>query len=134
MALSPGELVGPYRVLEKLGEGGMGEVYRAVDTRLDRTVAIKTSAAPFGERFAREASVVAALNHPNICHLYDVGPEFIVMEYVDGKPISKRGTFRQLLDSAAQIADGLAAAHAAGIVHRDLKPDNILATAEGRIK
>ncbi|MGH9387251.1 MAG: protein kinase domain-containing protein [Vicinamibacterales bacterium] len=134
MALSPGDVIGPYRVLAKLGEGGMGEVYRALDTRLDRTVAIKISQATFSERFAREASVVAELNHPNICHLYDVGPDFIVMEYVDGAPISRRESFRQLLDAAVQIADGLAAAHAVGIVHRDLKPDNILITPEGRIK
>ena len=134
MALSPGDVLGPYRVVSKLGEGGMGEVYRALDTRLDRTVAIKASHTPFNDRFAREANVVAALNHPNICHLYDVGPDFIVMEFVDGTPISAARGLRQVLDAAVQIADGLAAAHAAGIVHRDLKPDNILITADGRIK
>jgi Tol biopolymer transport system component len=112
----------------------MGEVWKARDTRLDREIAIKISKEQFGERFQREARAVAALNHPNICSLYDVGPNYLVMELVEGAPLAPPGTSRKLLDLALQIADGLAAAHAAGIVHRDLKPGNILATRDGRVK
>jgi len=112
----------------------MGEVYKARDTRLDRTVAIKISKEAFSERFEREARAVAALNHPNVCQLYDVGPNYLVMEFVEGAPIASAETSRKLLDIAVQIADGLAAAHAAGIIHRDLKPDNILITRDGRVK
>ncbi len=112
----------------------MGEVWRARDTRLDRTVAIKVSAEKFNERFEREARAVAALNHPNICQLYDVGPDYIVLEYVEGSPVTPTDSIRKLLDIAAQIADGMAAAHAAGFVHRDLKPGNVMVTPEGRVK
>jgi len=112
----------------------MGEVYKARDTRLDRTVAIKVSDERFSERFEREARAVAALNHPNVCQLFDVGPNYLVMEFIDGSPIAPADSLRKLLDLAVQIADGLAAAHAAGIVHRDLKPDNILLTRDGRVK
>ena len=82
--MTPGDQIGPYLIEALIGEGGMGEVFRARDTRLDRTVAIKTSKAEFGERFAREAKAVAALNHPNICTLFDVGPNYLVMEYIEG--------------------------------------------------
>jgi serine/threonine protein kinase len=112
----------------------MGEVYTARDTRLDRLVAIKTSKAEFSERFEREARAVAALNHPNICQLYDVGPSYLVMERVKGAPIQPTNDVGRLLNLAIQIADGLAAAHAAGIVHRDLKPSNVLVTQEGQVK
>jgi serine/threonine protein kinase len=122
----------------------MGEVYKARDTRLDRLVAIKTSKTEFSDRFAREARAVAALNHSNICQLYDLGtlPEggsYLVMEFVDGSPIAPVDSPRKLLDLAVQIADGMAAAHAAGFTHRDLKPDNILITGSqtphpGRVK
>jgi Tol biopolymer transport system component len=112
----------------------MGEVYKAKDTRLDRIVAVKVSNEKFSERFEREAHAIAALNHSNICQLYDVGPDFLVMEFVEGLPVSPPDSPRRLLDIAAQMSEGLAAAHAAGIVHRDLKPDNILITREGRIK
>src|ERR1700722_1960909 len=144
MPLSPGDKFGPYEILAPIGAGGMGEVYKARDTRLDRIVAIKTSKLEFSERFAREARAVAALNHPNICQLYDLGtlPDgggYLVMEYIDGSPLAPVDSPRKLLDLAAQIADGLAAAHAAGFTHRDLKPDNVLVTGPrtphpGRVK
>ena len=134
MSLARGARLGPYEILNPIGAGGMGEVYKARDTRLDRTVAIKVSKEAFSERFEREARAVAALNHPNICQLYDVGPDYLVMEFVEGAPIASVDSTRKLLDIAVQIADGLAAAHAAGIVHRDLKPDNILITRDGRVK
>src|ERR1700737_3228057 len=123
MTVSAGTRLGPYEILAPLGKGGMGEVYRARDTRLNREVAVKVSAEKFTERFEREAQAIAALNHPNICHLYDVGPNYLVMELVDGAPLAPGGGLRKILNTAAQIAAGLAAAHAAGIVHRDLKPD-----------
>ena len=131
--------MGPYEVVAPIGAGGMGEVFKARDTRLERTVAIKISQARFSERFEREARAVAALNHPNICQVYDVGtspeaPGYLVMEFVDGSPIAPVDSTRKLLDLAVQIADGLTAAHAVQIVHRDLKPDNILVTREGRVK
>jgi Tol biopolymer transport system component/predicted Ser/Thr protein kinase len=134
MPLTEGARLGPFEILKPIGAGGMGEVYKARDTRLDRTVAIKTSKEAFSERFEREARAVAALNHPNICQLYDVGPDYLVMEFVEGAPIASVDTTRKLLDIAVQIADGLSAAHAAGIIHRDLKPDNILMTRDGRVK
>ena len=112
----------------------MGEVWKARDTRLDRIVAIKFCAAEFSERFGREAKAIATLNHSNICQIYDVGPDYIVMEYVEGAPVTPVDTARKLLDIAVQMSDGLAAAHAAGIIHRDLKPDNILITRDGRVK
>jgi serine/threonine protein kinase/WD40 repeat protein len=134
MPLTSGTRLGPYEILTPLGAGGMGEVYKARDTRLDRIVAIKISKENFSERFEREARVIAALNHPNICQLYDVGPNYLVMEYVEGAPVGPPDSSRKLLDIAVQIADGLAAAHTAGIVHRDLKPDNILIARDGRIR
>jgi serine/threonine protein kinase len=144
MPLSSGDNLGPYEILSPIGAGGMGEVYKARDTRLDRLVAIKTSKSAFSERFAREARAVAALNHPNICQLYDLGtlPEggsYLVMEFIDGSPIAAVDSPRKLLDLAVQIADGMSAAHAAGFTHRDLKPDNILVSGPrtpnpGRVK
>ena len=114
MPLAAGSRLGPYEIVAPVGAGGMGEVYKAVDTRLDRVVAIKFSPAHFSERFEREARAVAALNHPNICQLYDVGPNYLVMEFIDGSPLAPVETARKLLDLAVQIADGLAAAHAPG--------------------
>src|SRR5436190_20859639 len=139
MPFAAGHLLGPYGIVEPIGEVGMGEVYKARDTRLNRVVAIKVSHEKFTARFEREARAVAALNHPNICQLYDVGENYLVMEFVDALPIAPPDSPRKLLDQAVQIADGLSTAHAAGIVHRDLKPANILITGPqsqhpGRIK
>ena len=109
-------------------------MWKARDTRLDRVVAVKFSDARFNERFGREARAIAALNHPNIAQIYDVGESYIVMEFVDGEPLRKPDSTRKLLDIVVQIADGLAAAHLAGFIHRDLKPDNILLSRDGRVK
>src|SRR5665213_713583 len=106
MPIQPGDKLGPYGIVAPIGAGGMGEVWKARDTRLDRVVAIKVSAAQFSERFEREAKAVAALNHPNICQLYDVGRNYLVMEFVDGAPIAAPDTPRKLLDLAVQIAEG----------------------------
>ncbi len=134
MPLDAGEKLGPYEILTPIGAGGMGEVYKARDTRLGRDVAIKVSAAQFSERFEREARSIAALNHPNICHLYDVGSNYLVMELVDGEPLQGPLPVEKALDYARQIADGLRAAHDRGIIHRDLKPANILLTPAGTVK
>src|SRR5882757_2044505 len=131
MSLSSGTRVGPYEILSPIGKGGMGEVFKARDTRLDRTVAIKISAAQFTARFEREARAIAALNHPNICQLYDVGPDYLVMEYVDGAPLEAPLPVEKAVAYAGQILDALDAAHRKGITHRDLKPANILVTKQG---
>jgi len=128
--------LGPYRIERKLGEGGMGEVYRAVDTRLGRAVAIKITHEQFSDRFEREARAISALNHPNICTLYDVGPNYLVMELVDGETIAARlksGPFgvNTALLYASQILAALAEAHEKGIIHRDLKPGNIMIAKSG---
>jgi serine/threonine protein kinase len=131
MALSAGEKLGRYEIIAPIGAGGMGEVYRARDSRLGREVAIKVSAAQFSERFEREAQAIAALNHRNICTLHDVGPNFLVMELIDGKPLAGPLPVEQALAYAVQICDALEAAHRKGITHRDLKPGNILVTESG---
>ncbi len=123
--------LGPYRIEGLIGAGGMGTVYRARDTRLNRLVAVKVCAARFGDLFEREARAISALNHPHICTLYDVGPNYLVMEYIEGKPLAGPLPLDQALKAAAQIADALDAAHRRGIVHRDLKPANILVTNSG---
>ncbi len=147
MSLGPGTRLGPYEIQSAIGAGGMGEVYRARDTRLERKVAIKVlpshvSGDPaLRERFEREARTVAALNHPHICTLHDVGhqdaTDFLVMEYLDGETLAARLvkgalSIDQALAIAIQIADALDKAHRAGIVHRDLKPGNIMLVGEGR--
>ena len=146
MSLSPGTRLGPYEILSPLGAGGMGEVYKARDTRLDRTVALKILPSRFGtkpelrERFEREARVVSNLNHPNICALYDVGQEdgvaFFVMEYLEGQSLAERLAkgplpLEQALRVAIDVVDALAKAHHHGIVHRDLKPGNVMLTRTG---
>jgi Tol biopolymer transport system component/predicted Ser/Thr protein kinase len=130
-ALIPGTRLGPYQIEALIGEGGMGKVYKTRDTRLGRTVAIKTSSARFSQRFEREARAVAALNHPHICHLYDVGPDYLVMEYIEGSPLKGPMPADRALEYAEQILGALDAAHRKGIVHRDLKPGNILLSKQG---
>ncbi len=129
--LEPGQSLGPYRIDCFIAAGGMGKVYRATDTRLNRTVAIKISAARFSERFEREARVIASLNHPHVCTLYDVGPNYLVMEFVEGAPLRGPLPLQKAIEYAGQILDALEAAHRKGIVHRDLKPANILVTKQG---
>jgi Tol biopolymer transport system component len=126
-----GELIGPYRIETRIGAGGMGEVWKARDTRLDRAVAIKFATESFTDRFPREARAIAALNHPHICTLHDIGSNYLVMEYIDGKPLKGRLPLAQALEYAGQILDALDAAHRQGIVHRDVKPANILVTPRG---
>ena len=135
MSLAAGTRFGPYAILAPIGEGGMGEVYRARDTRLDRTVAIKIVKGQFSERFEREARAISALNHPHICTLYDIGSQdgvsYLVMECVEGKPVKGPLPLNQALTTAIEIAGALDESHRKGIVHRDLKPANILATKAG---
>ena len=131
MPLARATRLGPYEILTPLGAGGMGEVYKARDTRLDRIVAVKISKQQFSERFEREAHAVASLNHPHVCTLHDIGPNYLVMEYVEGTVLRGPLPVTQALNYAVQICDALDAAHKKGIVHRDLKPANILVTKSG---
>src|SRR5712692_1080058 len=146
MALAPGTKLGPYEVQSPLGAGGMGEVYRARDTRLERTVAIKILPAQFSsdsarkQRFEREAKTISSLNHPHICVLYDVGHQdgmdYLVMECVEGETLARRLEkgplpLEQVLKFGMQTADALDKAHRSGVVHRDLKPGNIMLTPTG---
>src|SRR6266849_3463904 len=146
MAILPGQRLGPYEILAPAGAGGMGEVYRAKDTRLGRTVAIKVLPAHLAddperrERFEREARTIASLNHPHICTLYDIGrqdgTDFLVMEYLEGETLARRLMkgplpLEQVLQFAVEIADALDKAHRKGITHRDLKPSNIMLTKSG---
>ena len=109
----------------------MGEVYSAIDTRLDRRVAVKRLVGPHTDRFRREAHAIAALNHPNVCTLYDIGADYLVMEYLEGRPLNGPVEPKAAVQYALQICDALQAAHKRGIVHRDLKPANILLTGSG---
>jgi serine/threonine protein kinase len=146
MSIAPGTRLGPYEVLDLAGGGGMGEVYRARDTRLGRVVALKMITDAIGDdpqvrhRFEREARAIGALNHPNICAVHDVGThdgrDFLVMEYVDGQTLTQRlhkGPLKppELLTVAIEIAEALVAAHREGITHRDLKPSNVMLTRSG---
>jgi serine/threonine-protein kinase len=134
MPLSIGDQLGPYKILAAIGAGGMGEVYRAHDSRLNRDVAIKVSSAQFTERFTREARAIAALNHTNICHLYDVGPDYLVMEYVEGPDLRGPLDLDDALPIIQQLIDGIEAAHEKNIIHRDLKLANIKITPQGVVK
>ena len=149
MSLTPGDRLGPYEIIAKLGEGGMGEVYRARDTRLNRIVAVKAMHESFAghpervARFEREAQLLASMNHPNIAAIHGVeesqGATFLVLEFVDGHSLSellKAGAMPvpEAMALARQLGDALAAAHERGIIHRDLKPANVMVTAEGKIK
>src|ERR1700733_7636321 len=148
MPLQPGERLGPYEILALIGKGGMGEVYRARDTRLHRDIAVKVLPQSFAteaarERFQREARAASALNHPNICVVYDVGEAaghpFLVMELLKGKTLREHigGTPLDIpaaLMLSIQVADALDAAHGEGIVHRDIKPANIFVSERGQAK
>src|SRR5262245_4431377 len=144
--MNPGTRLGPYEVVAPLGAGGMGEVYRARDTRLERAVALKvlpahlTSSPDSRQRFEREARAISGLSHPHICTLYDIGTQdgvdYLVMEYLEGEPLDarlRRGALplADLLRCATEIADALDKAHRQGVVHRDLKPGNIMLTKSG---
>ena len=131
MERQPGDKFGPYEIVSAIGKGGMGEVWKARDTRLNRDVAIKFCANQFSDRFLREARAIAALNHPNICTLFDIGPDYLVMEHIEGEP--PRGPLgpAEAVRLALGIAAALEAAHGKGITHRDLKPANILVTQSG---
>jgi eukaryotic-like serine/threonine-protein kinase len=131
MARQPGDKFGPYELVSAIGKGGMGEVWKARDTRLHRDVTIKFCSSQFSERFEREARAIAALNHPNICTLHDIGPDYLVMEYIEGAP--PRGPLAppEAIRLALGIAAALEAAHDKGITHRDLKPANVLVTQSG---
>ncbi|HJW14868.1 MAG TPA: serine/threonine-protein kinase, partial [Thermoanaerobaculia bacterium] len=149
MTLAAGTRLGPYQVVGPLGAGGMGEVYRARDERLSRSVALKVLPGEISadrsrlERFEKEARAASSLNHPNIVTIYDIGSSesvaYIAMELVEGRTlrellVSGPIALRRLLSLSAQVADGLAKAHSAGIVHRDLKPENVMVTKEGLVK
>src|SRR5262249_24944661 len=146
MSLGGGTRLGPYEIVDAIGAGGMGEVYRAKDTRLDRTVALKILSADFSgnsdrrQRFEREARTISSLSHPHICSLYDVGIQdgidYLVMEFLEGETLAerlKKGPLPmdQVLRFGMQIAEALDSAHRQGIVHRDLKPGNIMLTKSG---
>jgi serine/threonine protein kinase len=126
--------VGPYVLLAPVGSGGMGEVWKARDTRLGRTVAIKRLKSAHSERFQQEARSIAALNHPHICQIHDVGPDYLVLEYIEGRPLRGPLPAAQAIRLALEIAGALEEAHDHGILHRDLKPGNILVTSKGAAK
>src|ERR1035438_9730571 len=132
--LEPGDTLGSFEIRGMIGRAGMGEVYRARDPRLNRDVAIKISMESFSDRFGREARAIAALNHPNICTLYDVGSNYLVMELIEGEPPKGPLPLEEALRISRQIAEALEAAHEKGIVHRDLKPGNVKVKPDGSVK
>src|SRR5438874_5340957 len=134
MPLSAGDRLGPYEILTPIGTGGMGEVWKARDTRLNRLVVVKQLKGEHSARFKQEAQAIAALNHPHICQIYDIGPDYLVLEYVDGEPLSGPTPGDVAARLGAQVADALDAAHRKGILHRDLKPSNIMVTRDQRAK
>ncbi len=134
MLLSAGDKLGPYEILSPIGAGGMGEVWKARDTRLDRIVAIKRLKCAHTARFEQEARAIAALNHPHICQIYDVGPDYLVLEYIEGRPLTGPLPLADVFRVAEQITDALELAHHRRFIHRDLKPANILLTDNGSAK
>ena len=135
MDFKPGDRLGNrYLLSSKLGSGGMGEVWKARDTELDRDVAVKVSKAEFTARFRQEARTIAAFNHPNICQIYDVGPDYLVMELIDGVPLSGPIPVEKAVTHAGLILDALDAAHRKGFTHRDLKPANVMVPKSGIVK
>src|ERR1700685_2668979 len=134
MALSAGDKLGPYEILSPIGAGGMGVVWKARDTRLNRIVAVKRLKGQHSARFEQEARAIAALNHPHICQIHDIGPDYLVLEYIEGEPIKGPQTVEEARRLALQVAAALEEAHARGILHRDLKPANIMVTAKGSAK
>src|ERR1044071_5345225 len=142
MSVAVGTRLGPYEIVSRLGAGGMGEVWKPRDTRLDRSVAVKILPAEFAGnaqlkiRFEREAKTISQLNHPHICTLFDVGENYLVMELLEGETLADRLArgplpLNDVLKYGAQIADALDRAHRAGIIHRDLKPANVMITKSG---
>jgi len=129
-----GARLGPYELLDRLGTGGMGDVWKARDTRLDRLVAIKRLSGAHSDRFEQEARAIAALNHPHICQIHDIGPDFLVLEYVDGTPVTGPLPPEVAIRLAADVAGALEEAHSHGILHRDLKPANVMVTSKGSAK
>src|SRR6476619_6565891 len=134
MPLTPGTRLGPYEIESLIGSGGMGEVYKAHDGRLNRTVAIKRLIADNASQFQSEARAIAALNHPHICQIYDVGRDYLILEYVEGVPLRGPMAPAEVLRLAIQMAAALEAAHRRGILHRDLKPANVLVATDGAVK
>src|SRR5579863_6827371 len=138
MPLASGTRLGPYEILSHIGAGGMGEVYKATDTRLGRIVAVKVLSSEFSERFEVEARAISAVNHPNICSLYDIGTYeghgYLVLEFLEGRPLQGPLPGDHALKVAVQIAAALEAAHSKGVTHRDLKPANIMVGQDGSVK
>lgn len=131
---TPGFQLGPYELITPIGAGGMGEIWKARDARLNRVVAVKRLKETHGSRFEQEARAIAALNHPYICQIYDVGVDYLVLEYIEGKPLEGPLEIREAIRLCLQVIAALEAAHHRGVIHRDLKPANILVTSEGSAK